>query len=348
MHAEARDAAPIAGEWVVLHRVGRDTAAPLDSVRTDPRGHYVLRYRATGDTAALYFASTRFAGITYFTSPLRKPVVEGADADLIVYDTTSAPVVIRVRGHHMIVMAPDSASSRTVLEVFELTNDSTVTRVAGASEQPTFEAALPEGARDFHAAAGDLAPDAIIFGNGRIRVFAPLAPGMKQFSFNYRIPATARAVTMPISAPVAVLEVLIEDLRGIAGGAGLKEQAATVLEGRRFKRFLAQDPPAPSTFSVTAPTLLAVGALNVRVALVVVALGAALLLGIGSSVLRYGPDRRRGRRTDDPDVLAREVAALDVAFESIATPTADQRADHYEARARLKARLTAALAQRDG
>src|SRR5262249_33363652 len=156
------------------------------------------------------------------------------------------------------------------------------------------------------------------------------APGMKQFSFNYRIPATASALTLPVTAPVAVLEVLVEDLRGSATGIGLKEQAPTVLEGRRFKRFLAQDPPAPSAFSVTAPTLLATTSLNVRVALIVVALGAALLLGIGTNVLRYGPDRRRGRRNDDPDALAREVAALDVAFGHIASPTSDQRADHYE------------------
>jgi hypothetical protein len=347
MHADARDARPIPGEWVVLHRVARDTAGPLDSVRTDPRGHYTLAYRATGDTSALYFASTRFGGITYFTSPLRKALVDGADADLIVYDTSSAPVLIRVRGHHVVVMAPDSARSRTVLEVFELTNDSTVTRVAGAAERPTFETALPPGARDFHVAAGDLAPDALTFGDGRVRVFAPLAPGVKQFSFNYRLPATTSAIALPVAAPVAVLEVLVEDMRGSATGIGLKEQPATVLEGRRFKRFLTQDPPAPSTFSVTAPTLLAASSLNVRVALVIVAVGAALLLGLGSSVLRHGPGRRRAARPDDPDGLAREVAALDLAFEQVANPTSDQRADHYEARARLKARLTAALAHRD-
>ena len=50
----------------------------------------------------------------------------------------------------------------------------------------------------------------------------------------------------------------------------------------------------------------------------------------------------------DPDDVARKIAALDDAFEKKDAPTEDERADHYQARARLKARLTASLARRDG
>ena len=54
---------PIPGQWVALHRVGPDHAGPLDSVRTSATGAYAMKYRATGDTTALYFTSTSYGGV---------------------------------------------------------------------------------------------------------------------------------------------------------------------------------------------------------------------------------------------------------------------------------------------
>ncbi len=115
---------PLAGNWVVLHRVGNDVAAPIDSMRTDARGKFDFHYRATGDTAAMYFIASSYDGIAYFTPPLRNAITATGDADLLVYDTTSAPVPIHVRGRHVIVTAPDTGKTRGVIEVYELSNDS--------------------------------------------------------------------------------------------------------------------------------------------------------------------------------------------------------------------------------
>jgi hypothetical protein len=133
-------ALPVAGEWAVLHRVGSDAAAPLDSMRTRADGGFAFRYRATGDSNAVYFVSTTRGGVAYFTPPTREAAVRGGMADLTVFDTTSGPVPITVRGRHLIVTAPDSATgtTRTVIEVYELSNDSSVTRVPGQAQTPTF------------------------------------------------------------------------------------------------------------------------------------------------------------------------------------------------------------------
>ena len=48
------------------------------------------------------------------------------------------------------------------------------------------------------------------------------------------------------------------------------------------------------------------------------------------------------------DALTREIAALDSAYERIAAPTEQQKAEHYLARVQLKGRLASALAKRDG
>ncbi|HVT41189.1 MAG TPA: hypothetical protein VHE78_19290 [Gemmatimonadaceae bacterium] len=336
---------PFPGVWVTLHRVGTDRSGALDSTRADARGRFSFRYRPTGDSSALYFVSSRYAGIAYFTQPLRKAFATGGDADLILYDTTSTPVPIHVRGRHIVVMAPDSARSRSVVEAYELSNDTSVTRVAGVLERPTFEAVLPDGARDLHATDGEVAAQAVSFGGGRVRVFAPLAPGLKQVSITYRLAASDKPIAVAALQPVTVLEVLVEDPKAGVLGAGLTETDPVVLDGRRFRRFLSHDTPANSVLSISAPTLRV--SLNARIAAIVTAIGATMLLVLARSFSRRSPALARPAKADDPDALAREIAALDTAFANLDSPSAEQRADHYEARAHVTARRVAALQRSD-
>ncbi len=339
---------PIAGAWVTLHRVERDKAGPIDSMRTDGAGRYRFTYQG-GDTLSIYFVSSSFGGIAHFTSPLKAKLVTGDAADVMVFDTTSAPVPITLRGRHVIVTAADSSATRTIIEVFELSNDTTVTRIPGTSQRPTFESVLPDGARNPQAGEGDFGARSIRFSDGRVQLVAPLAPGVKQFSINYRVPSNARTLTVPVAAATTVLEVMIEDPKGSASGGGLKETASPTLGGRQFKRFLAQDVPAGAVVTAVAPSGGGNG-ISMRAAVTATAVGVVGLLMIVLNFTRHRPagTRRLATATDDPDALAREIAALDEAFERNATPTADEKADHYQLRARLKSRLTAALARRDG
>lgn len=346
--ANANATRPVVGEWVVLHRVGVDNAAPMDSQRTRGDGSYSFRYRATGDTNAVYFVSTSRGGVAYFTAPTREARVQGGMADLLVYDTTSAPVPISVRGRHLIVTAPDTASPvRTVIEVFELSNDSSVTRVPGAGQVPTFEVALPPGVTQVQGGQGDISPDAVRADDGRVRVWAPIAPGLKQFSFSYELPLSQTELTVSIEDSVPVMEVLVEDPRGSAIGGGLTEVDPVQVEGRPFKRFLAQNIAAPASINVSAPGQLNDGT-SMRLLLVVTAVGAALLLGLGMAFMRKGPQAFARQRVVTPEALAMEIAALDAAYEQIAAPSEQQKAEHYLKRAQLKGRLSAALAKRDG
>ena len=349
LHAGPKDAQPFAGAWVTLHRVATDHAGPLDSVRTDASGRYAFRYVTTpADSAAIYFASSTYAGIAHFTTKLQGRIVTGDAAELMVFDTTSAPVPITVRGRHMIVTAPDSTKTRSIVEVYELSNDSSVIRVPGAANRPTFETLLPDGASNARGGDGDISAESAAFSNGKAQVFAPLAPGVKQFSFSYRLPGAQRTLTMTVPVPTAVVEVLIEDIAGTAVGGGLKGMPAVTIDGRRFNRFLAQDVAANSVIEVRAPTH---GGfiVSLRTAIIFVAVGALLLLMLSRGYVRRSRilGARAGRAVDT-EVLARQIAILDDAFEKISQPSASQRADHYEARARLKAQLTASLAARDG
>ena len=341
---------PLRDVWVVLHRVGADAAGPLDSMRTRPDGGYRFRYRTTGDTSAVYFVSTNRGGVAYFTPPLRQADVRGPQAELLVYDTTSAPIPIRVHGRHIVVPAADSAASkrRTVIEVYELGNDSSVTRVARGASGATFDAPLPAGVSEVTGGQGDISPEAMRALNGRLRVNAPFAPGLRQLSFFYEVPLEPAPMLFTLETAVPVLEVLIEDPQGSATGAGLADLGPAEVEGRVFRRYLASDAPAGATVTVTAPGTGAGSARSLQLMLIVTAVGAAMLLGLGSAILRRGPAALARRRDEDPESLARTVAALDAEFERLAAPTERQRAEHYLERARLKGRLTAALAKRDG
>ena len=349
LRAGPKVAQPFGGAWVTLHRVATDHAGPLDSVRTDASGRYTFRYITTpADSAAIYFVSSTYAGIAHFTTKLQDRIVTGDAAELMLFDTTSAPVPITVRGRHLIVTAPDSTKTRSIVEVFELSNDSSVIRVPGAANRPTFEALLPDGASSARGGDGDISAESAAFNNGKAQVFAPLAPGVKQFSFSYRLPGAQRSLNIAVPVPTAVVEVLIEDIAGTAVGGGLKAMPAAIIDGRRFNRFLAQDVAANSVIEIHAPTH-GRFVVSMRTAIIFVAVGALLLLMLSRGYVRRSRllGARAGRGVDT-EALARQIAILDDTFEKISQPSAGQRADHYEARARLKARLTASLAARDG
>lgn len=337
--------AGLAGTWVVLHRVGTDAAAPLDSTRTRGDGSYAFRYRATGDTNAVYFVSTNRGGVAYFTPPLRERVVRGGPADLLVYDTTSAPIPIRVLGRHIIITAPDSsaADTRTIVEIYEISNDSSLTRVPGA-RGATFDAPLPGGVQAVTGGDGDVSPGALALVGERVHVTSPLAPGVKQFSFHYELPVRAERIEFRSETAVPVLEVLIEDPRGEVTGAGLVAVDPVTVDGRPLRRFLARDLADSASFAVTAPGPDMSG---LRLMLVVTAVGAALLLGLGLAFMRKGPAAFARGRATSPEDLALAIAELDARFERLATPTDEQKRAHYVARAQLKGRLNAALARRD-
>ena len=337
---------PVANAWVVLHRVGTDRAAPLDSTRTDGAGRYAFRYRTSGDPNAVYFASSVFSGIAYFTSPLTDRAVGGADAELVVHDTTSAPVPVHARARHVVFSAPGDNKRRVILEVYELSNDSTVTRVAAGDTGVVWESVLLDGARSARVGQTDFSGGAVRFEEGRARLAAPFAPGLKQFSFSYDVPAEDE-YSFVVDGPTDVLEVLVEDALGRAEGAGLASTGPTTTGGRTFARFVAPDVPAGAVVRVSAPGEGEVSGNQVRVLLIMTALGAVLLIGLARTMMgRQG--RARRRRSAGLAELRAELAALDAAFAATAQPTAEQRADHWQARAHLAQQISDAVAREQG
>ena len=246
---------PVPRIMVTLHRVGSDRAGPLDSTRADATGRFAFTYRRTGDESAVYFASASYGGIAYFTPPLNDSLVRGDNAEIAVFDTTSAKIPIGVRGHHIVVSGVDANGQRSITEVYELSNDSSRTRVASGagSSNPVWTAVVPDRATGFRVTQGDIPPAAVTFDNSRVAVFAPLAPGLAQLAFTYNLPASSFPLHVPVQQPTQIFEVLVEDEKGSVSGAKLKERDPVILERRSFRRFLADDVPVNAVAAIDLP-----------------------------------------------------------------------------------------------
>ncbi len=241
---------PVPNVRVTLHRVGTDHAAPLDSVLADNTGHYSFDFKRSGEPGAIYFVSSSYGGVAYFTPPLQKSTVIGEDAEIAVFDTTSGPVPISIRGHHVIVSAVNVNGERSVTEVFELANDTSVTRVPSADGSAVWSANLPPGARSFSVTQGDVPAAAIKFENGKALVYAPIAPGLKQIAITYEVPAQSFPLRIPVVNDTQIFEVLIEEETGSVTAPKIKEVAPVAVEKRNFRRFLGADVPANSVVTI--------------------------------------------------------------------------------------------------
>ena len=333
---------PVPNVVVTMHRVGADSAGPMDSVRTDARGAYRIAYRRWGNTDAIYFVSTVYRGIAYFSPPLRAARTSGDDAEIVVFDTTSAPVRYTVQGHHYVIGAPRPTGQRDIVEVYEISNDTVVTAVGRDSLAAVWSAPLPRGISGFTAAAGDVAASSLVARNGRVELIAPFSPGVKQFSFTYVLEPKSFPLDLTLDRPNALLEVLLEEAGAQVHSPLLHSEGQATTQGRTFKRFLARSVPAGERIRIEVPSNAAAARSTVVVALSV---GLALAM-VGALWVAY----RRGMRVrpaavvaESVDSLAAAIAALDARHEA-SDPTLP--ADRYAAeRAVLKARLSAALAR---
>ncbi|MBC7897025.1 MAG: hypothetical protein H7066_16520, partial [Cytophagaceae bacterium] len=281
MRVTAAGPAPVPGASVTLHRIGVSSAAPLDSTIADGSGHYRFRVAAP-DTNAMYLPTTRHGGLAYFAAPIRvgDPVGEGI---IEVFDTTSTDVPIRITGRHVVVSAPDADGERAIVEVYEVSNDTVLTRL-GTRDRPAFVARLPRGATKVRATQGDFTGDAVVTVPGGVGVVAPVAPGIRQLALSYALPPSAFPLDITLTDSSAVVEVLLEEPGGRATGDGLEALGAVTSEGRSFVRFLGRDLPLGNRIQVQVPA--AVGGSVARWGWLAV-LALAALGAIGWSMRRH-------------------------------------------------------------
>lgn len=238
--ADSGEPRPVSAVWVTLHRIGHDRAGPVDSVRSARDGGYVFRARIADDDSASWIASALHDGIAHFSDELSASGGESGAGEIVVFDTTGAPVTMHVEGRHLVLFDGKSGAPREVLEVYEIANEGTRTAVSRGDAEPVWSAPLPRQATDVRLEPGDIAPEAARLDGGRVRVYAPITPGLRRIAFRYRLPAAAFPLEVSLREDAAAFEVLVEDPLARVEARGLVEQDRSTFEGRPFRRFLAR------------------------------------------------------------------------------------------------------------
>lgn len=326
--------------WVTVHRVGPDSSGALDSTRTDQAGRYSIRYRRFGSDKAVYFAAALHHGIAYFSSPLRGVRASADDAEITVFDTTSTPVTLTVQGHHFVVSAPKPDGGRDIVEVYELSNDTTVTMVGRDSLTPVWTAPIPHNATNFVAGQGDVSPVTLQRHGDRVGLAAAFGPGVKQLSYSYTLPPSAFPLQLALERATSVLEVLLEEPGAQVRSRPLRSMGEVTTQGRTFKRFLAQGAPQGESIRIDVPVTSAGTRARVLIG-VAVLIALAMIGALTRALLRRAP-RATDEAATSVESLAAAIAALDARHESGDAALSEDR--YTSERAELKARLTAALA----
>jgi hypothetical protein len=336
---------PLAGAYVVAHRVGPQEQGPIDSMRSGADGGFRFRVAAP-DTGAVYVVSTRYDGIGYFSAPISPQDRAGADTiRLAVYDTSTGGAPLDVEVRHLVIASPGADGSRAVLDIAQVGNAGTTTRVAKDSAAATFWMLIPSGMVSFEVGESDVPPSAIRRDADTVLVHAPFPPGHKQIVVSYVIPRGARSVRLPFGRTTARLELLVEDSTARATGVPLVAGNPMELQGRSFRRFSAGRIDAGQAAVVT------FGRTGGRHLTWLAVVLAALVLGAGGYAAarrRTGVAPARGdAAAPDGDALLRRIVALDERYagREAATPPPEWAA--YQAqRAALKQQLADRLARR--
>jgi hypothetical protein len=343
---------PAVHQLVVLHRVGRDTAGPIDSTYTSGAGAYDFHYATTGAPDAVYFASAMYDGIAYFTAPYQTAGVASPDGDIMVFDTTSRGITLSLQGRHIVVGAPGADGTREVAEVFDLGNEGTKTLIARDTNSPVWTAELPTGARSPGVSGGDIAPGAVTFTGTELRLFAPVSPGVRQLGVGFTLPASAFPLAVPMAGTVGVLELLLEESSAAPSMPGLSQRPSVTSQGRTFKRYLAQDVPAGTVLRVAAGS--PGGGSRTRL-FAGIAFAMAILMVVALTIAIRGRAPRAAADTPsavapvlidatESETLLFQLAQLDAAYARGPNRGTEHAARHDAERAALKARIATALA----
>jgi hypothetical protein len=336
IYVAGADSTPVTGRQAVLHRVSMVEAGPVDSGLTDASGRYALRAPVI-DTTANYVVSVEHDGIAYFTEPVHTfGESSGTAAPLHVYDTSTTEPQIILRERHVVVRAPAEDGDRRVIELLVLVNRGTKTRVVADTSSPVWQGAIPSSALEFEVGESDMAADAVYRRGNAVAVTAPIPPGERQVLMSYLVPSGDRSLPIRIDQPIERFNVLLEDTAAAIEGP-LVLQGVEELEQLSFRRYFAQNigPQTRITVRFAAQPLLVTRLWWIIVPLVVVSLVAGFVIWWRRVEPLPAP---HAPLASDPDVLAAQIAALDVAYEG-----RQHDASYRKQRASLKAQLVAAL-----
>jgi len=280
------------GTTVVLVAFGRKEQAPLgqQTVQADASGHYTF----TGldrDPNIVYITVAKYQNVNYPSdSPFQLQDQANAQADIAVYDATTADDSIQLESLNLLVMGADQGVVQC-MEMGALLNNGDRTFVtANPQDQALANAikfALPKGALSVQMQTGFTDQD-VIQGIGGIQVTSPIPPGRHQFAMSFQLPYNGSAVdlSMQIPYPTSTYSVYLPDSGMHLEGSPLQSGGPSQLGGQTYALYSAANVAKATMIGGTLAGLGATAGIPTS-ELALISLGVVLVV-IGGGVIMFG------------------------------------------------------------
>ncbi|MDR7434896.1 MAG: carboxypeptidase-like regulatory domain-containing protein [Armatimonadota bacterium] len=331
---------PVANVPVTLTSYVNEAEEQKKTTTTDTAGRFAFRGLPTGPGRS-YVLQVKYKEGDY-ESP--RFTLQGSETvktvEMVVYEPTTDPSVVRAGMHHIIVDVQEGALQ--IVELVVLVNRTDRTYI-GATTLPdgrreTLRFSLPGGARDVQYLDGLMECCVISKGNVLIDTM-DVKPGTRQIAYGYVLPFTTSRVSFerPLDTPTDTLEFLVPDIGVTVQSAQLAEKGVLETSSGRYLRYSGTRLASGERITIAIEGL-PTKTRSFR------ALAFALALAILSAVLVYPLIKRRPQAEKAPMwaeekrlALLREIAELDDRFEAGELPEEEYRT----LRAQWKAELLA-------
>jgi hypothetical protein len=201
---------PVQGQPVQLHLVRgeKEDKGATATTSADGRYHFDGLNR---DPALSYYVSTEYENAFYTEGPI-EGAGEALTQDLMVYDVGRDISTVQVKNHHIIVERKPDAFHVTEILVFE-NRGATAYLGTGPdhAENAGARVGLPASVQGFQQGIGGDAQSTHVRGR-ELSSERPIPPGVRPFSFTYRIPLSGRIdLSHRLYYPTASFVVLLDD-----------------------------------------------------------------------------------------------------------------------------------------
>jgi len=225
---------PVPGQTVQLHLVRGDEELKGLTAMTGPDG----RFQFTGvekGPAISYYVSTEYENAFYTEGPIAEGLGGTASQDFTVYDVGRDISAVQVKNHHIIIERKPDAFHVTEILVFE-NKGRTAYLGTGTdhAENAGARVGLPASIDGFlQGIGGD--PQTTHVRGRELSSERPIPPGVRPFSFTYRIPLSGRIdLSHRLYFPTVSFVVLLDDPKLKLESKGLEYDGVRDQGGKQY------------------------------------------------------------------------------------------------------------------
>jgi|DewCreStandDraft_3_1066083.scaffolds.fasta_scaffold05994_2 hypothetical protein len=329
---------PVANLPVTLTSSVNEAEGQKITTTTDAAGRFAFK-GVSADPGRSYVLQVRYKGGEYESPRISFKGNETVKTlEMVVYEPTTDPSVVRAGMHHIIVEVQEGTLQ--IVELVVLVNETDRTYI-GATALPdgrreTLRFSLPGGAKEVQYLDGLMECCVLLKGNTLIDTM-DVKPGTRQIAYGYTLPFSGSRISLerPLDVRTDSLEFLVPDIGVTVQSTQLASKGVLETSSGRYLRYSGVRLKPGDRITITLEGLPA-RPRSLR------ALAFALILAFLGAVLTY-PLLRRRSQAEKPSILGeekrlellREIADLDDRFEAGELPEEEYRTLRAQRKAEL-------------